>query len=413
MHQSCLFLLRYLQGADDKIGSKTMIKQVDPDAEPYKGLLGYFGAGVVAAYQNERDKYRIDGDSFHGRLTLTNDYYERLTPEDRVQEFINVEFGYRTLKNGDTAIVIVLPDLTKKSKGHVRRWSGFRLSNPEWSEKPDQRFQQWARPNLAGVWNKGPGVRSRLSKLIHTINCLTSEALDKSLFTHELDASLSFPAAENSHQYQDAHRELYRYLIDGLDADCMRLLVARLGKTINVSGKTVEVMKKIFPNLDSPSNFCAAYALVSNQRGPAAHKVRQSAVTMPATAQFKNDLELCVAGLKELLTTLEKELAMNGEKATERNDAKKHLPQIVRPSDPSYSICDAARMKGKTVERVEFGSRKKVENVQSEVLIIHFTDGSIMSIQTRSNFGNLADDIPDLEGHGLDVNFSMHWVPEK
>jgi len=96
-----------------------MSNQVDPDAEPYKWLLGYFDAGVLAAYRNEPDKYRIPGDSFHRRLTLTNDYYERLTPADRLAEFIDIQFGYRTLKSGDTAIVIILPDLTEKSKGHV------------------------------------------------------------------------------------------------------------------------------------------------------------------------------------------------------------------------------------------------------------------------------------------------------
>lgn len=391
-----------------------MSDQIDPDTGPYKHLLGYFGAGILAVYRAEPDKYQIEGDSFHGRITLTNDYYARLTPEKRSQEFVDVPFGYRTLKSGDAAVVIVLPDLTEKSKGHVQRWSGFHLPNPEWTTQPDERFQMWARPNLAGIWNKGPGVRNRLSAVMHTINCLTNEAAGKALFTHELSATLSFPSAENSHQYEDAHEELYRYLIDGLDADCIRLLVARLGKNVNVAGKTVEAMKKVFPNLDSPSDFCGAYALVSTQRGPAAHKPRQPAVPMSASEQFAKDLELCEAGLKELLTTLEKELAMNGAKAVARHEAKQWLPKIVRPAAWNYSICQADQMKGKTVERVEYGHREEYQEThQSEVLQIHFTDGSTLSIDTRTNVGNLADDIPDLKCNALDVSFSLHWVPEK
>ena len=391
-----------------------MSDQINPDTGTYKDLLGYFGTGILAAYRAEPDKYQITSELFHGRITLANDYYERLTPESRAQEFIDVPFGYRTLKTGDAALVIVLPDLIEKSKGHVQRWSGFLLSNPEWTDQPDERFQQWARPNLAGIWNKGPGIRHRLSAVMHSINCLTSEAVGKTLFTHELSPSLPFPSAENSHQYEDTHKELYRYLIDGLDGDCIRLLVARLGKNVNVSGKTVEAMKKIFTNLDSPSNFCAAYALVSNHRGPAAHKPRQPAVAMSASGQFSKDLELCEAGLKELLTTLEKELAMNGAKAVARHEAKQWLPKIVRPASPHYSICQAGQMKGKAVERVEYGHREEYdEGHQSEVLRIHFTDGSILSIDTHSNVGNLADDIPDLNCDAFDVSFSLHWVPEK
>ena len=110
---------------------------------------------------------------------------------------------------------------------------------------------------------------------------------------------------------------------------------------------------------------------------------------MPAFEQFTKDLELCVTGLNELLTTLEKELVMDGKKATERNEAKKSLPQIAQAAEPHYSICEALRMVGKTVERVEFGSGRKFEEAhQSEVLIIHFTDGSIMSMDTHSNCGN-------------------------
>jgi hypothetical protein len=135
---------------------------------------------------------------------------------------------------------------------------------------------------------------------------------------------------------------------------------------------------------------------------------------MSASEQFAKDLELCEAGLKELLVTLEKELVMNGAKAVARHEAKEGLPKIVRPASSNYSICQADQMKGKTVDRVEYGHREEYQEAhQSEVLRIHFTDGSTLSIDTRSNVGNLADDIPDLKCNALDVSFSLHWVPEK
>jgi hypothetical protein len=63
---------------------------------------------------------------------------------------------------------------------------------------------------------------------------------------------------------------------------------------------------------------------------------------------------------------------------------------------------------------VEFGTREQVDAAhRTEVLIIHFTDGSILSIDTNSNVGNLADEIPDLKCEDFDVSFSLNWVPEK
>ncbi len=71
-------------------------------------------------------------------------------------------------------------------------------------------------------------------------------------------------------------------------------------------------------------------------------------------------------------------------------------------------------MKGKTIEHIEFGSRNEIANVhQSEVLKIHFTDGSILGIDTHSNVGNLAHDVPGFKGEDVHISFDLHWVPEK
>ena len=393
----------------------TAPKQLDPDKDPYKNLIGYFRSQVLASYRNEPDKYLVETDFFHGKIETTNQYYEELEAANRTDEVIDVLFGYRTLQDGDLAIAAYLPDLLKKSKKHVQQWSGFHITDPKWIKGHDERFSLWMRRYLGGDWSVGPGVRTQLSKLIHTVNGLTSEAVGKPLLKHELKESLSFPEAENSHRYEDAHKELYGYLIDGLDCECISLLAIRLGRPIKARESwTVQDLKKLFTNLNSPSDFAKAYDLVSAQRGLSAHKVRPAATSMPAFEQFTKDLELCVKGFNELLSTLEKELNMNGEKATERNEAKKYLPKIARASEPHYSICQATDMKGKTVERVEFGSRNEIPNVhQSEVLTIHFSDGSILSIDTHSNVGNLAGEVPGFKGEDVHISFGLHWVPEK
>jgi hypothetical protein len=69
-------------------------------------------------------------------------------------------------------------------------------------------------------------------------------------------------------------------------------------------------------------------------------------------------------------------------------------------------------MEGKTVERVEYGFREGWKGVHgSEAMILHFTDGSIMSIDTGSNAWNLACGKSDLNPEDFHVNFRIHWVP--
>jgi type VI protein secretion system component Hcp len=64
-------------------------------------------------------------------------------------------------------------------------------------------------------------------------------------------------------------------------------------------------------------------------------------------------------------------------------------------------------MKGKTVDRVEFGFAEQTEGAhRSELLIIHFTDGSIMSIDTHMNAGKF-------KPTDFDVSYLLHWVPPK
>lgn len=383
------------------------------DKAPYNKLLAYFDAGVLAPYRDEPNKYRVETHFPQGKVSLTDRYYQELSTRSAEDDLIYVPFGYRTLQNGNRAIVVFMPDLLKGSQTHVRRWLGFRLANPQWSDE-DPGFSLWACRNLAGEWAGEPSANTRLAKIIHAINCVCDEAVGKPLFTHELPADLAFPAAENSHRYQDAHEELYRYIIDGLDRECIERIATQLGKPKPREKWTVQDLKKVFPNLEKPASFSAAYDLVSAQRRLASHKVRPPPEAMKAFEHFGNDLGLCLIGFCELLSTLEKELNMNSARATARNDAKQHLPKIAAPSQPHFSICQSSQMKGKTVDHVEFGFAKdSPEHHRSELLIIHFTDGSILSIDTHTNAGNLSDNPTGIKPSDFDVSYSLHWVPPR
>jgi len=100
------------------------------------------------------------------------------------------------------------------------------------------------------------------------------------------------------------------------------------------------------------------------------------------------DLQDCLSALRILRSALEEELGMDAERSTKRQDALKALPRIAAQAESNYSINDATNMVGRTVAKVEYGFRHAIKGVhQSELLIIHFTDDSIMSLDTGCNAG--------------------------
>lgn len=387
-------------------------KYNEDDLKSVEHLLGYFELQVLAGYRNEPHKYAIKSDFFEGEIRITDEYYDELESSGNTANSINIQFGYRTLKDGNLAIVAWLPDLFQKSKTHISKWSAFHIKEPEWTTEYDERFDNWVKRYLEGSWGVDNGPIFYLGETVKVINGMTKELVGAALFKHEISETLSYPAAENTHRYQDSHKELYGYLIDGIDKDCIINLASSLGKDIKVGDKnTVQSLKKLFPALETTPSFSSAMNLVSEQRRLASHGVRPKAKQFEAFSQYTKDLALCVEALKELQSLIESDFGVDGEKAYQRNQAKKWLPVIVRPPEAHYSIVGASQMAGKTVEKVEFGFRKDIENVhESEALIIYFTDGSIMGLETGSNAMNLCNDENKLKPEDFHVDIDINWV---
>jgi hypothetical protein len=379
---------------------------------PARHVLGYFDQQVLAAYRNEPEKYVVETDSFEGRLTLTNSYYEELEETSRSGEYLDFRFGYRSLANGDLALVLWLPDFKKATK-HQDKWMGFLLRDPVWTPDADDRFLKWVMRYLEGSWDIDNGPRQCIAETQNAINGLTKEIVGVPLYKHVIDASLSFPAAENTHRYQDAHRILYGYFIDGIDKECLAKLAIHSGNPANFgSDKTITAVIRLLPKLKAPSKFSEAASLVSEQRRAAAHAVRPRAERFAAFATFTNDLSLCLDALKELLEELEALLGVTGTAAQNRNDAKTRLPHIEKPVHDFASVRRASEMKGKTIQRVECGIREDIKGLHgSECLHIHFTDGTILGIDIASNVFNITSSRNDLLPEEFQTEFLLTWVP--
>ncbi|HEV2499817.1 MAG TPA: hypothetical protein VGY31_09590 [Terriglobia bacterium] len=248
------------------------MEHVTPIAYP-KRLVGFFDQQVLASYRNEPHKYEITSDNFEGTLTVTHEYYKELETAGKTDEYIRIRFGYRTLHDGNLALVGWLPDLLERSSSHLQKWMAFRLNKPNWTTERDERFENWIRRYIEGSFDVDNGPRFYLGDTIQIVNGLASELVGIPLYKHELDPKqVGYPAAENTHRYEDAHKILYGYLIDGLDKNCMSALGNKLGKTLKLdSKKTVDALTTLFPALKNGTHFMASVSLLSAQRRLASH----------------------------------------------------------------------------------------------------------------------------------------------
>lgn len=371
---------------------------------PYKTIIGFFDQQALAAYRNEADKYTLKTDHFEGRLEKAD--------TNQSSDHLDIRFGYRTCTDGDLSLAVFLPDISATSPTHQARWHGFRLEDSALADAPDPRFEMWKDRYLEGSWEVDNGPLYYIEDTVETINALCNEVVGKPLFKHAANPKLNFPAAQNTHAYQDAHRELYGYVIDGLDKNTISLISAYTGSPLNPSNvTTLKAIEKALPTL-ADSAFKCAVDTISRERRLAGHGVRPTAEQFQAFEQFTADLEALVEGLKELLTVLEVALGMNSDIARKRQEAKRYLPHIDRPPEPHYSIAQLPAIQGKTVAQVEFGFREPIDGLhQSEAMILHFTDGSSLGIDTGSNAGNLAMEREGLQPEDVHVDFMLQWVP--
>ncbi len=95
------------------------------------------------------------------------------------------------------------------------------------------------------------------------------------------------------------------------------------------------------------------------------------------------------------------------------------LPKIAQGTNPDilrHLAEHAPKMEGKTVKRVKFGIREHHRELhQSDVLLLEFTDGSILSIQTGSNARNVVQDVRSgarIEIDDFHTDFVLIWKDE-
>ena len=375
-------------------------------------VIGFFEADVLSPYESNPHKYELDTDFFEGVLETKDTYFYQLESLARLDEYIRIRFGYHSKKDGTLCIAVFLPDLDKAPEIDRRKWRPFIVEKSLLS-KEDERFTMWCDRYIQGSFEVPIAPRKRLSHIIKKINACCKTLVDELLYTKVPDKSIRYPISQNSHAYEDAHRDLYGFLVDSLSKECLSDLAKLRNKTIPQAQemKPPTLLRHVFDEFDKQSKLHTLLSKISKQRGNSSHGGRPAAIEYDAFGNFYRDIESATEAYEELLQLVESEFGVSANHELKRHEAMNYLPKIVGDVEPHHSICTATRMEGKIVEKVEFGMREDIEGEhQSETLRVEFTDGEILAMDTKSNASNLEHNTA-MKPDEFQVNFALRWVP--
>ena len=375
-------------------------------------IIGFFEADVLNLYASHPDKYELDTDFFEAVLKTTDAYSYQLKSSGRLDEYISIRFGYHSKRDGTLCVAVFLPDFTKAPEIEKRKWIPFIVEKSLLSQE-DERFTMWYDRYIQGSFEVPIAPRKQLSHIIKKINACCKTLVDEPLYTKVPDKSISYPISQNSHAYEDAHRNLYGFLVDSLSKKCLLALACIRNQTIPEAQnmRSTTLLRHVFNKLGEHSKLHTLLSKVSKQREKSSHDVRPAAIEYDAFGNFYRDIEGSTEAYEELLKLIESEFGVSPDHELKRHEAMNYLPKVVGDVEPHHSICEATRMVGKTVEKVEFGKREDIEGAhQSEVLCVKFTDSEILGLDTGSNASDLKRNA-SMKPNEFQVNFMLKWVP--
>jgi len=286
----------------------------------------------------------------------------------------------------------------------------------EFPAAPDVRFQKWFARYILGDWDVGEAPLAGLQRVAEQINAITNCAVSTTLFDSVGFRRLCFPLAENNHRYHDAHSEIYKLAIDGLNKDTITALGARLGNSVRAGDKsTVKALEQIMTE-SLRTTMRAAFDQISRQRRLADHEVRPPAERFAAFEAFARDMAALVVAFENLRDDLARRLNLNIERCEQRACALRSLPEFdpERPPQPNYGIFPAFQMAGKRVQRVRAGElvARPGRSRSEEALVIEFDDGSIVAIEAATNnLSELASRGGEINPEDANIRFFVTYVP--
>ncbi len=291
---------------------------------------------------------------------------------------IDIRFSFRERKSGELALVVYSPDLKKTSESERRKFHGFEVDEAEFEGIVDPQFEAWVGPQLEGRWSSKTSPTKRLEEKVKAINSITRILVKKRLFNFSEDdlRRLVYPFVNTSHAYEDAHRELYRYFIDGINKACIKDLNEARSCDIKVDElRPHKALAKSFPI--TKCRLVPTLNKISTERAKSVHNQRGSAKHFPAYCKFFSDLEELANGLEDLLMALEADFSLGRKRAL----ALVSFP--IHECKPAPWFSEA--LIGKKVTGVEIRVLGGSDNLLRDVLVLSLNDGSTVGISVNGD----------------------------
>jgi hypothetical protein len=89
---------------------------------------------------------------------------------------------------------------------------------------------------------------------------------------------------------------------------------------------------------------------------------------------------------------------------------EEEAPRLVGPPEPQDKMGTIQHAVGKTIDSVEFGRVEPREKVHdTEAIVLHFTDGTALSIEVGSNASNLSGEDSGLSPTDFHTDLQVFW----
>jgi hypothetical protein len=367
----------------------------------------YFDRAVLNFYRTNSQAYNLTEDDMGGQIKISRNWNEEM---EEIFPYIELKFAFRKLENKVVCLGVFMPSFKDKtSEKDISKWQAFLLTNPKFN-KENNEFNRWVDRYINGSWEVDDGPKVKINRELKLINSLTKIKLGKVLFKHEEYRLLNYPIAENNEEYTKSILELYRFLIDGMEKDCIENLATFKNINLTDSKKRLNSLKEILP--EKLRNIIHKPFSEISQKRMTIHGIPSKDITTyPAFENFNNDLKSINNSLVHLKEWLEKEFNLDSKSCQKRLESLTLFPQLNKPPRPEFKLFEAQKMVGKTIERIEFGEKEFDKNLHlSEAINLFFTDGTSTTIQIGSNASNISDKYDNISPSNIHTDIMIFWA---
>lgn len=374
-------------------------------------FLAYFSTDILIYYNGKPDIYDVEEDDYGGRIDNINFAYELSSHTP-----FKVRYGYRKLHNEKVSLAAFIPDLNKLPKEEEKVWQSFQLKNPKFSNN-DERFEDWLAIYLSpgGEFPKrkiSTRPIANIYRQLKLINATTEIQFKKQFFSNTINPLLNYPSAENTEAYKDAILELYKLVIDGMSQKTIEDIASHLKIELSDPNKRMNSLKEILP----PVNIERIYMPLRhcyNERQEIHHISKEKPHSFEAFKKFNEILLNIGNALSELRIFLEESLNLDSDKCLSRIEWKVFFPKLEATDNIKHVLSEVKKSEGKTIRKIEYGKRESSLKLhESEGMIIHFTDGTSMSVLIYSNAQNLASQYQGINPNDIHTDLNFYWLPD-